>query len=345
MNRRYLALGAVAAVIVIALSAVALVGPRTVPSPLGLSKFPGYADLARYLDSANAYRFSGGGDVAGGLGPGTARLEGGGDYSGTNVQVSGVDELDFMKTDGTYIYAVSQNNVTIMQAVPPTAMTIVARIPSSDLGVELGPDETLWVGGVFVDGNRLAVVSQSFAYYDPYCGPEVVCLGIALSFAATKTFVSVFDLTQVDRPALLFTHGISGYLIAGRMTSGHVYLVTNHYVVKYEERYLLPEVCDGSCETVPVRDIYYDRSSKDAYAFTNILAVGLAAVKGDTRKRAELVAAMEKAHIDSPRGHMTLSRSHNPVNDIYLRKVEGKQNKVIGVAVPALADPARGCKM
>jgi branched-chain amino acid transport system substrate-binding protein len=33
------------------------------------------------------------------------------------------------------------------------------------------------------------------------------------------------------------------------------------------------------------------------------------------------------------------------VNDIYLRKVEGKQNKVIGVAAPALADPARGCKM
>jgi branched-chain amino acid transport system substrate-binding protein len=42
---------------------------------------------------------------------------------------------------------------------------------------------------------------------------------------------------------------------------------------------------------------------------------------------------------------MTLSKSHNPVNDIYLRKVEGKQNKVIGIAVKALADPARGCKM
>lgn len=81
------------------------------------------------------------------------------------------------------------------------------------------------------------------------------------------------------------------------------------------------------------------------YDAAQLLAVGLAAVKGDTGKRAEIVAAMEKAHIDSPRGHMTLSKSHNPVNDIYLRKVEGKQNKVVGVAVPALADPARGCKM
>jgi hypothetical protein len=31
--------------------------------------------------------------------------------------------------------------------------------------------------------------------------------------------------------------------------------------------------------------------------------------------------------------------------DIYLRKVEGKENKVVGVAVKGLADPGRGCRM
>jgi branched-chain amino acid transport system substrate-binding protein len=92
------------------------------------------------------------------------------------------------------------------------------------------------------------------------------------------------------------------------------------------------------------------KSDADVYAMqgydaAQLLAAGLAAVKGDTTKRKELVAAMEAARIDSPRGTMTLSKAHNPVNDIYLRKVEGKQNKVVGVAAPALADPARGCKM
>ena len=52
---------------------------------------------------------------------------------------------------------------------------------------------------------------------------------------------------------------------------------------------------------------------------------------------------MEKAKIDSPRGAFTLGKSHNPVQDIYLRKVEGKENKVVGVAVKGLADPGRGC--
>ena len=76
-----------------------------------------------------------------------------------------------------------------------------------------------------------------------------------------------------------------------------------------------------------------------------MLGVGLAAVKGDVAKRDDLVAAMEKAKIDSPRGAFTLSKSHNPVQDIYLRKVVGTQNKVEGVAVKGLADPSPGCKM
>jgi branched-chain amino acid transport system substrate-binding protein len=57
-----------------------------------------------------------------------------------------------------------------------------------------------------------------------------------------------------------------------------------------------------------------------------------------------MIKAMESAKLDSPRGAFTLSKAHNPVQDIYLRKVVGKQNKVQGVAWKQLADPARGCK-
>jgi len=76
-----------------------------------------------------------------------------------------------------------------------------------------------------------------------------------------------------------------------------------------------------------------------------LLAAGLKAVKGDMSKKKELYAAMEKVKIDSPRGTWTMSKAHNPIQDIYLRKVVGKENKVIGIAQKALADPARGCKM
>jgi branched-chain amino acid transport system substrate-binding protein len=81
------------------------------------------------------------------------------------------------------------------------------------------------------------------------------------------------------------------------------------------------------------------------YDAAQLLAAGLNAVKGDVSKRADLVKAMEGAKIDSPRGAFTLSKAHNPVQDIYLRKVEGKENKFVSVLIKGLADPARGCKM
>ena len=92
------------------------------------------------------------------------------------------------------------------------------------------------------------------------------------------------------------------------------------------------------------------KMAPDVYAVqgfdaAQMLNVGLTAVKGDLAKRKELVAAIETAHIDSPRGTFTLSKSHDPVQDIYLRKVVGNENRVEGVAVKALADPSPGCTM
>lgn len=81
------------------------------------------------------------------------------------------------------------------------------------------------------------------------------------------------------------------------------------------------------------------------YDAAQILSAGLTAVKGDTTKRAEFTAAIAKAKIDSPRGAFSLSKAHNPVQDIYLRQVVGKENKVVGIASKALTDPGIGCKI
>jgi branched-chain amino acid transport system substrate-binding protein len=92
------------------------------------------------------------------------------------------------------------------------------------------------------------------------------------------------------------------------------------------------------------------KANADVYAVqgydaAQLLGAGLAAVKGDFRQREALQAAMAKATIDSPRGKFVLSPQHNPVQDIFLREVKGINNETRGVAVKALADPGRGCKM
>jgi branched-chain amino acid transport system substrate-binding protein len=92
------------------------------------------------------------------------------------------------------------------------------------------------------------------------------------------------------------------------------------------------------------------KANADVYAVqgydaAQLLGAGLSAVKGDFSKRDGMIAAMSKTTVDSPRGKFTLSASHNPVQDIFLREAVGKNNEYKGVAVKALADPGRGCKM
>jgi branched-chain amino acid transport system substrate-binding protein len=76
-----------------------------------------------------------------------------------------------------------------------------------------------------------------------------------------------------------------------------------------------------------------------------LLAQGIAAVKGDIGNKQALYKSLETQTIDSPRGKWTMSKSHNPVQDIYLRRVENKDNKVIGIAAKALSDSGAGCRM
>jgi branched-chain amino acid transport system substrate-binding protein len=76
-----------------------------------------------------------------------------------------------------------------------------------------------------------------------------------------------------------------------------------------------------------------------------LLVQGANAVKGDLSQKPALYKAMEGAVIDSPRGKWTMSKAHNPVQDMYLREVVKGENKVLGIAAKALADSGAGCRL
>jgi len=81
------------------------------------------------------------------------------------------------------------------------------------------------------------------------------------------------------------------------------------------------------------------------YDTVHVLAQALEKVKGDTGARAELINALETVRIDSPRGRFRFSKTHNPVQDVYLRQVKSGREVVVGVAMKEAEDPGAGCKM
>ncbi len=86
--------------------------------------------------------------------------------------------------------------------------------------------------------------------------------------------------------------------------------------------------------------------SVQGYDTGSLLLQAAAAVGGDIEATADVIAAMETSKVpDSPRGPWTMSKAHNPIQNIYLRQVENGQQKLLGIAAEQLEDPATGCKM
>ncbi len=54
---------------------------------------------------------------------------------------------------------------------------------------------------------------------------------------------------------------------------------------------------------------------------------------------------MSAAKLDSPRGPLSFSKSHNPIQNIYLREAKGTENVMSRVVIQALDQPAPDCKM
>jgi uncharacterized secreted protein with C-terminal beta-propeller domain len=127
--------------------------------PLEINRFSSYEELKGFVEANTIYRgmletpgdFWGGGPE--GEAPAPSPSDSG--YSTTNIQVAGVDEADIVKTDGEYIYLVSENSTIIVKAYPPEQAEIVSEIESEGTAIAL-----------FINRDRLVVFEQEMPYYD-----------------------------------------------------------------------------------------------------------------------------------------------------------------------------------
>jgi len=172
------------------------------------------------------------------------------DYSGTNVQYEGVDEADFVKTDGNYIYALSNGVLSIIR-VSAGQMEKVSEIDLSDESISgygySSPRE------IFVKGNRLLVVSDSSErgfYFQKYdIMPQ--------DYYRQLTKVSVYDITSREDPALLSNYSVSGSYYQSRMIGEKVFLVSSEYP-NYYSKPMPPVIFAESSRRISPEIYYFD---------------------------------------------------------------------------------------
>src|SRR5437667_3758940 len=196
-------------------------------------------------------------------------------HSETNNQVAGVDELDKVKTDGQYIYTVSNNTVAGVNAYPVTNVQLISRISILNQTID----------GIFLSGNRLAIVSEApRTVYSTYgaCGiSSFEGAPIRVAYPSSlyspirpqvqNTSISVYDLTNRSSPSLQTTVTINGTFIGARQIGTFAYLVTS--TPAWANQTLPLTVVNGHQIQTVATQVFHSDISNRAFTYTTILAL------------------------------------------------------------------------
>ena len=192
------------------------------PAIFSMSTFSSNAEMEGYLKDQYAVSVLDKGIAYGTVGgnPQPPDEDGGGDFSQTNIQESGVDESDKVKTDGIYLYVAGEQTVTVVDAALSGAMQIISRIDvrgrvdslhlHNDILVILytpdGGDGTRW-SNADTDGidGRIGM---------PYWIPVNARTGILL-----------MDVTDPYEPGRVEEVVADGMLVSSRLISGKLHVI------------------------------------------------------------------------------------------------------------------------
>ncbi|WP_339252112.1 beta-propeller domain-containing protein [Sporosarcina sp. FSL W8-0480] len=136
------------------------------------------------------------------------------DYSSTNIQVEGVDESDFVKTNGDYLFTISDG----------TSVQIIDIRDSSKMKVAsvLKMEENHYASQLFLHDDLLIVLGDK---YEPYSEKKIAADMIMP--ANSMSTVKIYSIQDRENPEFIREIGIEGYLNSARKTGDMLYLVTN----------------------------------------------------------------------------------------------------------------------
>jgi len=125
------------------------------------------------------------------------------DYTRTNTQVEGVDEADFVKTDGTHIYTLAGRTLYLAKSWPAAELAVQGSLRIEGYPREMFLEE---------DTKRISVLSTVPSDYWDAQAPEIAwyCAewGCGVEYAATK--LTIVDATDPARPAVIAEHYLPG---------------------------------------------------------------------------------------------------------------------------------------
>lgn len=168
------------------------------------------------------------------------------EYSTTNIQVENVDEADIVKTDGDYIYSITDEEVIITKVLDDGKIEIASEI--TNIGT---PEDIL------INSDKLVVIS------DNYNSKE------------SRTQIDVFDISDKTSPKKLKKINTSSDYYTSRMINDNIYIFSSGYLDIENDKKVKPIYsCDNKDIDIDYGKISYIKGNETA-ALTTILSFDL----------------------------------------------------------------------
>jgi len=179
-------------------------------------------------------------------------------FSGTNIQVEGVDEADIVKTDGGYIYIAKGKSVLIVKAYPAEEAQVLTKI---DIG--------LTVQDLYVAGDKLIV----FSYVEPYTRVFFDAVMPEYENEKPKTRVEVYDIGDRSAPEPERALTLDGLYFNSRLIGDHLYFIVTNPAYIDEDVVVLPTIRDGKAWClVEAEDVWYPNVTRGWLSYHTITA-------------------------------------------------------------------------
>lgn len=176
------------------------------------------------------------------------------DYTDTNVQVSGVSEGDIVKTDGNYIYSLSNNNLYISKAENGN-INLSSKI-------NLSSDESYNPLEIYVEGNKLVVLYEKYSDNTSSNTSEEDVL--YMYYRDANTYINIYDISDKENPKLINSLNQNGSYSSSRMIKNKLYLISNYNlnsndIEKNKPETFIPTTYNGKeTKCIEAKDIYIE---------------------------------------------------------------------------------------
>ena len=164
------------------------------------------------------------------------------DYSTTNIQVENVDEADIVKTDGDYIYSISEDNVIITDVKDPKQPKVVATIQSEDDDI---PED------IILYKDKLVVISTKGNQTQRYYYNN-----------GMNTVVKIYNITSREKPVLTKSYEMYEPYYTSRCIDNVLYVISSGNLRKEDDEIVVGYNEDNMEKELSVDKIKYLKDVK-----------------------------------------------------------------------------------